>query len=144
MQRRRERRGLARRQLIALYGGHRARQVLLLDRTVTDDDHFVHETGILFERDVQHGFTVVDTFVRLVSDVGEDERRTLLETDRITSVLIRRRTVAAVLLEDGDPDQRRPVLIADNTRQGQILCGCHDRNGTPCAKDEKRPAHESC
>ena len=144
LQRRREGGRLARGQLVALDGGHRTREVLLLDRTVTDDDHFVHEFRILAEDDVQRRLAVEEAFVRLVSHVGEDERRTLLRTDRVTTLLIGGRAVVAALFEDGDSEQRRSILIADHSRHGQGLCRCHDRYGTQYAKDKRPSAQLHC
>ena len=144
LQRRRKRGGLTCHQVVALDRRYRTRKVLLLDGAVADHHDLVHQFGVRLERDVQRSFPVVGTFIGLVADVRKDERDAFLHVHRVTTLGVGGRTVPAVLLENGDAEEGRSVLIADDSRHGQCLCGCNDREGTQRAKDKYEPAHLLC
>ncbi len=107
-------------QVFFLHRDGSAGEVTPFHSTVTHDDNFVEEFGILFQEDVDDRLTAHNDLLVCIADGREHERSAGLHRDHVVSIHVCDDTIVGALLHDTDSDRRS--LVVRNLTRHLVLC----------------------
>ena len=123
-------------QCLTVHCGYRTCQVLLLHRTVTDDDDVVQCGGIILERNVNLTLARNVNLFGLHTDVGDDDNMAAsLQVDSEITVEIGYTTILGTFFDDTGADER----FAGGVHY-RNLCLCRDSH---CKQCESKGQHKA-
>ena len=102
-------------QVLLLHGDGGAGEVALLHGTVTHDDDFVEEFGILFQQDVDSGLVTHDHLLRCIADGREYERSSGPNRNRVVSIQVCDGTVPGAFFHDTDSHDAVTGIVRDGS-----------------------------